>query len=91
MEDLDTMLEKNGVSNDDKKLFKAMLYTGLLVLADPTEEQKNKFFEQLEAGLERLEKLDHYLPKWEEQLKKSCVNSKGMVLNDIQFLMRERK
>lgn len=47
MEDLDTMLEKNGVSNEDKKLFKAMLYTSLLVLADPTEEQKNKFFEQL--------------------------------------------
>jgi hypothetical protein len=53
--------------------------------------EEEKAFDQLEKGLERLEKLDHYLPKWEEQLKKSCVNSKGMVLNDIQFLMRERK
>lgn len=70
------------------------IYTNLIKRTTSSKEltpEEEEAFNQLEKGLERLEKLDHYLPKWEEQLKKSCVNSKGMVLNDIQFLNRERK
>lgn len=43
------------------------------------------------AGLfERLEKLERYLDKWNEQLGIDGVNSKGMVRNDIQYLIKER-
>lgn len=39
---------------------------------------------------ERLEKLEKYLDKWNEQLGVSGVNSKSMVRNDIQYLIKER-
>ena len=39
---------------------------------------------------ERLEKLERYLDKWNEQLGIDGVNSKGMVRNDIQYLIKER-
>ena len=43
------------------------------------------------AGLfERLEKLERYLDKWNEQLGIDGVNSKGMVRADIQYLIKER-
>ena len=38
-----------------------------------------------------IETIDSYLKKWSQQLKISGVNSKAMVLNDIQFLLKENK
>ena len=39
---------------------------------------------------DRLIKLEKYLDKWSEQLAISGVNSKSMVRNDIQYLIKER-
>ena len=39
---------------------------------------------------DRLIKLEKYLDKWNEQLAISGVNSKSMVRNDIQYLIKER-
>lgn len=44
---------------------------------------------KLIKDLDRLEKLERYLVKWEEQLGMDGVNSKGMVRADIQFLLKE--
>lgn len=38
-----------------------------------------------------IETIDSYLKKWSQQLKISGVNSKSMVLNDIQFLLKEKE
>lgn len=38
-----------------------------------------------------IETIDSYLKKWSQQLKISGVNSKAMVLNDIQFLLKEKE
>ena len=38
-------------------------------------------------GIARLELLERYLIKWQQQLNVDGVNSKSMVLNDIQFLL----
>lgn len=45
--------------------------------------------QKLIKDLDRLEKLERYLVKWEEQLGIDGVNSKGMVRADIQFLLKE--
>lgn len=44
---------------------------------------------KLMKDLDRLEKLERYLVKWEEQLGIDGVNSKGMVRADIQFLLKK--
>ena len=36
-----------------------------------------------------LETIENYLKKWSQQLKISGVNSKSMVRNDIQYLLKE--
>ena len=38
-----------------------------------------------------ISKYKSYMIKWQDQLKIDGVNSKGMVLNDIQFLLKEKK
>ena len=45
--------------------------------------------QKLIKDLDRLEKLERYLVKWEEQLGIDGINSKGMVRADIQFLLKE--
>ena len=35
------------------------------------------------------EKIENHLKKWSQQLKISGVNSKSMVLNDIQYLLKK--
>ena len=45
--------------------------------------------QKLITDLDRLEKLERYLVKWEEQLGIDGINSKGMVRADIQFLLKE--
>lgn len=61
-------------------------------IADKTALNKcnyKEFFDIIEKDLNRLEKLERYLVKWEEQLGIDGVNSKGMVRADIQFLLKE--
>lgn len=50
---------------------------------------KEECLHTIEKDLERLEKLERYLVKWDEQLGIDGVNSKGMVRADIQFLLKE--
>lgn len=38
-----------------------------------------------------ISKYKSYMIKWQDQLKIDGVNSKGMVLNDIQYLLKEKK
>lgn len=42
-------------------------------------------------NLIRLELLEQYLIKWQDQLQMDGVNSKGMVLNDIRYLLENKK
>ena len=53
-------------------------------------EYETELYPVIESKFKRLELLESYLDKWEEQLKIDGVNSKGMVLNDIQYLINER-
>ena len=50
---------------------------------------KEECLKTIEKDLNRLEKLERYLVKWDEQLGMDGVNSKGMVRADIQFLLKE--
>ena len=44
----------------------------------------------IEKDLKRLETLERYLVKWLELLQTDGINSKSMVINDIQFLLKEQ-
>jgi len=44
----------------------------------------------VKVKMERLERLENYLDKWNKQLSIDGVNSKSMVANDIQHLIKER-
>ena len=55
----------------------------------PITEHEQEAFNQIEEKLKRADKLESYLQKWSKQLKIDGVNSKSMVLNDIQFLIKE--
>ena len=49
------------------------------------------FFKTIKADLKRLDKLDKYLVKWQELLSHDGLNTKTMVRNDIQFLLKEKE
>ena len=55
---------------------------------------KEECLQVVEARLDELEKkiklYEAYMIKWEEQLKISGVNSKGMVRADIQYLLSNK-
>ena len=51
----------------------------------------NKSYYKVKTLLQEREKMITYLEKWQEQLKIDGVNSKGMVANDIQYLLKEIK
>lgn len=44
--------------------------------------------EVIEKALQRLEVLESYLVRWNDLLKIDGINSKSMVLNDIQYLLK---
>ena len=46
--------------------------------------------EYVKSKIERLNRLENYLDKWNKQLGIDGVNSKSMVANDIQHLIKER-
>lgn len=50
----------------------------------------SKAIEDVESKLDRLDKIERYLDKWNKQLSIDGVNSKSMVANDIQHLIKER-
>ena len=56
----------------------------------PITEHEQEAFNQIEEKLKRLDTLERYLVKWEQDLKVSCRNTKNQVLNDIQFLLKEK-
>ncbi len=55
---------------------------------------KEECLQVVEAKMDELEKkiklYESYMMKWEEQLKISGVNSKGMVRADIQYLLSNK-
>lgn len=46
------------------------------------------FYITTKADLKRLKQLDNYLVKWQELLSHDGLNTKTMVRNDIQFLLK---
>lgn len=47
--------------------------------------------EDVEKDLKRLDLIESYLDKWLHQLSKDGYNTKMMVLNDIQYLIKTRR
>ncbi len=49
------------------------------------------FYKTIKADLKRLKQLDKYLVKWKELLSHDGLNTKTMVRNDIQYLLKEKE
>ncbi len=52
---------------------------------------KEACLQVLENRITRLAKLERYLVKWKDQLLIEGVNSKMMVVNDIEYLIEEKE
>ena len=52
---------------------------------------KDQCLQVLENKITRLAKLERYLLKWQENLKRENINSKGAVAKDIDYLIEEKE
>jgi len=66
---------KQYAKNYDKEIFYKYKYT---------------FETTIKQALKRLEVLESYLVRWNDLLKIDGINSKSMVLNDIQYLLNKK-